>query len=133
MQYPNNQSFLKTHLNNLLEIRPDFSEQEILAALEKVGLQKFIDQSPNGTGTNLSSTKLGIILVSGNDYNWHRASLSLGNLILMDEPTEGLDTAGAAVFYDYLNDCIEAQKTVVVSSFARPRDYKRCRYLNKFR
>ena len=34
----------------------------------------------------------------------------------MDEPTEGLDTAGAAVFYDYLNDCIEAQKTVVVFS-----------------
>ena len=34
----------------------------------------------------------------------------------MDEPTEGLDTAGATVFYDYLNDCIEAQKTVVVFS-----------------
>ena len=46
-------------MNNLLEIRPDFSEQEILAALEKVGLQKFIDQSPNGVATNLSSNKLG--------------------------------------------------------------------------
>ena len=34
----------------------------------------------------------------------------------MDEPTEGLDTGGATVFYHYLNDCIEAQKTVVVFS-----------------
>ena len=45
-----------------------------------------------------------------------RASLSSGNLILMDEPTEGLDKAGAKIFYDYLNNCMALQKTVVVLS-----------------
>ena len=108
--------FDDTILNNLLKIRPDFSEQEILAALKKVGLQKFIDQSPNGIATDLSSNKLGYNLGFKKRLALARASLSLGNLILMDEPTEGLDTGGATVFYDYLNDCIEAQKTVVVFS-----------------
>ena len=108
--------FEDTILNNLSEISPDLSEQEILTALEKVGLQKFIDQSPNGVATNLSSDKLRYNLGFRKRLALARASLSSGNLILMDEPTEGLDKSGAEIFYNYLNDCIGAQKTVVVFS-----------------
>ena len=92
------------------------NEKEIFDALEKVGLQKFIDQSPNGVATNLSSDKLKYNLGFRKRLALARASLSSGNLILMDEPTEGLDKAGAKIFYDYLNECIGAQKTVVVLS-----------------
>ena len=35
---------------------------------------------------------------------------------MMDEPTEGLDSDGAKVFYEYLNLCIDRKKTVVVLS-----------------
>ena len=34
----------------------------------------------------------------------------------MDEPTEGLDGVGARIFYDFLNDQIKNNKTVVVLS-----------------
>ncbi len=108
--------FEDTILNNLMEVNPDLNEKEILVALEKVGLQKFINQSPNGVATNLSSDKLKYNLGFRKRLALARASLSSGNLILMDEPTEGLDKAGAKIFYDYLNDCIGAQKTVVVLS-----------------
>ena len=90
--------------------------QKILDALEKVGLQKFINQSPNGVSTNLSSDKLKYNLGFRKRLALARATLSSGNLILMDEPTEGLDKAGAEIFYDYLNECIGAQKTVIVLS-----------------
>ncbi len=108
--------FEDTILNNLLEVNPDLNEKEILDALEKVGLQKFINKSPNGVATNLSSDKLKYNLGFRKRLALARASLSSGNLILMDEPTEGLDKVGAKIFYDYLNDCIGAQKTVVVLS-----------------
>ena len=108
--------FDDTILNNLLEVSSDLSEREILLAIEKVGLQKFIDQSPHGVATNLSSNRLKYNLGFKKRLALARASLSSGNLILMDEPTEGLDKAGAQVFYDYLNECMGAQKTVVVFS-----------------
>ena len=60
--------FEDTILNNLL-ICPDFSEQEILAALEKVGLQNLLIRA-QGVATDLSSNKLGIIWFR-NDWHWH--------------------------------------------------------------
>ena len=108
--------FDDTILNNLLNINPNLSDLDILSALENVGLKKFVDQSQNGVKTDLSANNLKYNLGFRKRLALARASLSFGNLILMDEPTEGLDKAGAKIFYDYLNNCMALQKTVVVLS-----------------
>jgi ATP-binding cassette subfamily C protein LapB len=92
------------------------SEGEIREALASVGLGKFVDESPEGLDTTLGNP--------GNKFNLGfrkrlalaRASLTNGKLVIMDEPTEGLDATGSQLFYGYLNKAIKSAKTVVVLS-----------------
>ena len=108
--------FNDTIYNNLLSVNSNASSIDISKALSDVGLMSFINQTEDGLDTNLNSNKGQYNLGFRKRLALARASLSKGAIILMDEPTEGLDTAGAKIFYDFLNGSIADRKTVIVLS-----------------
>ena len=108
--------FNDTIYNNLLSVNSNASSIDISKALSDVGLMSFINQTKDGLDTNLNSNKGQYNLGFRKRLALARASLSKGAIILMDEPTEGLDTAGAKIFYDFLNGSIVDRKTVIVLS-----------------
>ena len=108
--------FHDTIYNNLLSVNSNASSIDISKALSDVGLMSFINQTEDGLDTNLNSNKGQYNLGFRKRLALARASLSKGAIILMDEPTEGLDTAGAKIFYDFLNGSIVDRKTVIVLS-----------------
>jgi ATP-binding cassette subfamily C protein LapB len=108
--------FNDTIYNNLLSVNSNASSIEISKALSDVGLMSFINQSEDGLDTELNSNKGQYNLGFRKRLALARASLNKGAVILMDEPTEGLDAAGAKIFYDFLNVSIADRKTVIVLS-----------------
>ena len=102
--------------NNLAFANSNASSLEINEALDNVGLMGFINQTEDGLNTMLSSNKGQHNLGFRKRLALARASLNKGTIILMDEPTEGLDTAGAKLFYSFLNKSISERKTVIVLS-----------------
>ena len=102
--------------NNLLCVNSNASSIEISKALGDAGLMAFINQTEAGLDTNLNANKAKFNLGFRKRLALARASLNNGAVILMDEPTEGLDAAGAKLFYNFLNDSITKRKTVIVLS-----------------
>ena len=70
---------------------PEYSSDEVLAALEKAGLQKFVHNLPDGLQTPLQE---GGVRLSGGEAQrvvLARAFLKNAPFLVMDEPTAHLD------------------------------------------
>ncbi|HCS38176.1 MAG TPA: thiol reductant ABC exporter subunit CydD [Anaerolineaceae bacterium] len=78
-------------LENVRLHNPDYSQDEVLAALEKAGLQKFVHNLPDGLQTPLQE---GGVRLSGGEAQrvvLARAFLRNAPFLVMDEPTAHLD------------------------------------------
>lgn len=86
------QLFAATIKENLLIAKPDASHAELNAAIEAAGLQAFIRQLPNGIDTWVGES--GVKVSGGEARRIALARLYLKNapILILDEPTEGLDS-----------------------------------------
>jgi len=86
------QLFAATIKENLLIAKPDASHSELNAATEAAGLQAFIRQLPNGIDTWVGES--GVKVSGGEARRIALARLYLKNapILILDEPTEGLDS-----------------------------------------
>jgi len=86
------QLFAATIKENLLIAKPDASHSELNAAIEAAGLQAFIRQLPNGIDTWVGES--GVKVSGGEARRIALARLYLKNapILILDEPTEGLDS-----------------------------------------
>jgi ATP-binding cassette subfamily C protein LapB len=99
---------------SLLDARPDASPERIDACLTQAGLRALIDRHPLGLDQPLGDG--GRTLAPGlrRRLALARALLVDGPLVLLDEPSEGLDREGAELVYAQLIALARRGKTLVV-------------------
>jgi ATP-binding cassette subfamily C protein LapB len=111
--------FTGTLKDNILLNNNRLSSAQINHILEQSDLKNHMDTSPKGLNTlihqNGQTTPLGIrrrLAIA-------RSLVTNGRLVIFDEPTEGLDTAGQQAVYHLLNQFTEKGKTIIVFSHDR--------------
>lgn len=108
--------FEGTIRENLLSVNQSITDNDIISTIENFDLYKYLGKTENGIDTtidfNTSKFSLGIKKRLG----LARASLTNGSIIIFDEPTEGLDREGAKIYYKYLNEAKQKNKTIIILS-----------------
>lgn len=118
--------FSTTVRDNLLVARGDCTDGELLDALERVGLRRWVDTLPDGLSTVLIHGAQAVSAGQRRRLLLARALLSPADIVLLDEPTEHLDIEDAESVLDALLDSASglfgADRTVVVATHQRPAD-----------
>ncbi len=92
-------------------------EQEIIdQILRDADLKNYIDTSPKGLETNIQQNGQTLPFGIRKRLAIARSLVNDGKLVIFDEPTEGLDTAGRHAVYNMLNVYAKNGKTIVVFS-----------------
>ena len=105
--------FSATLRDNLLLARPDASDAELSAVLEQTGLSKLLEDSGLNSwlgegGRQLSGGELRRLAIA-------RALLHDAPLMLLDEPTEGLDATTESQILDLLAELMRDKTVLMVT------------------
>ena len=101
---------------NLLTNGADISEEELLAILQRVGLKQFLDESPAGLETSLAGGGRSLALGIRRRIALARGLITKGQLVVIDEPTEGMDQAGRVVMGQVVSELAQEGRTLIVCS-----------------
>ncbi|MDO9712725.1 ATP-binding cassette domain-containing protein [Paracraurococcus lichenis] len=108
--------FEGTLRDNMLAARPGAGASALRGALEGAGIARFVDTHPKGLelpllsgGTNLSPGVRRQMALA-------RALLVDGQIVVLDEPTEGLDRTAAEALYRCLIDLGRCGRTMIIVS-----------------
>lgn len=116
--------FATTVRDNLLVARGDCPDDELVAALHKVGLGGWLAGLPEGLSTVLTSGAQAVSAGQRRRLLLARAVISPTRIVLLDEPTEHLDAADAELVLRDLLDpnprLIPPERTVVVATHHLP-------------
>jgi len=114
---PQEPSFLNGSIrDNLMAGNPDLDDGALNALTRAAGLKSFIDQSPEGFDTPLTANGANLSLGVRRRLALARALATDGMLVVIDDPTEGLDTEGAQLVIDAMNKLSGRGRTIVVFS-----------------
>lgn len=102
--------------DNILMPNPTLEDKDLEGILEKVGLKMFLDQSEKGLDTIITNHGLNLSLGIRRRIALARALVNDGQIILFDEPTEGMDPWGCSVIYAMMNEFIKLGKTTIAIS-----------------
>lgn len=120
--------FATTVRDNLLVVRGDCADAELIASLGAVGLGGWLASLPDGLSTVLADGAQAISAGQRRRLLLARAVLSPARILLLDEPIEHLDAPDAdLVLRDLLGGgpgLVSAQKTVVVGIHQLPKDIR---------
>ena len=105
-----------TWAGNLRMVAPDASDEQLLAALEKVGLAELVRQRPLGLDTPISEGGGGLSGGQARRLAAARLFMARYSLILMDEPTAGLDSGSESFLLDAINALKNRGATIIIAS-----------------
>ncbi len=105
-----------TIADNLTTSNPDIDPGELNRLVAAAGLKAFIDQSAEGLGTPVVNNGANLSLGIRRRLALARALATDGRLMVVDEPTEGLDTEGAQAVVAAMNDFVKRGHTVLAFS-----------------
>jgi ATP-binding cassette, subfamily C, bacterial CydC len=116
--------FATTVRDNLLVARGDCGDDEIVDALDRVGLHRWRSGLPDGLATVLIGGAQAVSAGQRRRLLLARALLSPAEIVLLDEPTEHLDIDDAepmlAALLDPAGGLFGRDRTVVVATHQRP-------------
>ena len=114
---PQEPGFLNATIrDNLLAGNPDLDDGALNDLALDAGLKSFIDQSPEGFDTPLTANGANLSLGVRRRLALARALATDGMLVVIDDPTEGLDTEGAQLVIETINKLAKRGRTIVVFS-----------------
>jgi ATP-binding cassette subfamily C protein LapB len=114
---PQEPGFLNATIrDNLLAGTPDLDDGALNDLAHAAGLKSFIDQSPEGFDTPLTANGANLSLGVRRRLALARALATDGMLVVIDDPTEGLDTEGAQLVMETINKLAKRGRTIVVFS-----------------
>ena len=120
--------FATTVRDNLLVARGDCADDELVAALDAVGLGDWLAGLPEGLSTVLTGGAHAVSAGQRRRLLLARAVISPARIVLLDEPTEHLDTIDAErVLADLLAPAswlLTAERTVVVATHHMPTGFR---------
>lgn len=108
--------FNGTMRENIACLAPETDDESLMKTINTVGLTPLIEESPDGLDTTLHSGARHLSLGVRRRLALCRAMAGGGQLYILDEPTEGLDTAGRQAIAAILNMMIEKKATLVIMS-----------------
>ncbi|MEZ0363243.1 thiol reductant ABC exporter subunit CydC [Mycobacterium sp. pUA109] len=125
--------FATTVRDNLLVARGDCTDDELITALDRVGLGPWLTGLPDGLATVLSGGAHALSAGQRRRLLLARALIAPARIVLLDEPTEHLDASDADVLLRALlapgGGLFAADRTVVVATHHLPSDV-RCQHLS---
>ena len=101
---------------NLMTVNPELDEPKLLQVVERAGLKRFLDESPQGLETPLINGGVNLALGVRRRLALARALTSGGMLAIFDEPAEGLDAEGIGTIFKAMNEISNSGRTLVVCS-----------------
>lgn len=117
MYLPQEVSFFDGSLReNLTCLNSDVTEEAIVEMIRKLHLGSFLEASPDGLDMSLPGGGRHLSLGVRRRLALCRALLGGGQLIILDEPTEGLDTAGCQAVTAILNEKMKEGATIIIMS-----------------
>jgi ATP-binding cassette subfamily C protein CydC len=120
--------FATTVRDNLLVARGDCGDDELLEALQRVGLGHWLAGLPDGLATVLTGGAQGLSAGQRRRLLLARAVISPARILLLDEPTEHLDAVDAEVLLRELlspdSGLMTPARTVVVATHQLPNDIR---------
>jgi ABC-type multidrug transport system fused ATPase/permease subunit len=107
--------FTGTIADNIAYGRPEASREEIVEAARKANAHEFIEQMPDGYDSELNER-------GGNLSGGQRQRLAIARsfiretpILILDEPTTGLDAESTQLVVDALEKLIQGKTTIIIS------------------
>ncbi len=114
---PQEPKFLNGTLrDNITMANPDMDQAAINDVVDRAGLRLYVDQSTDGLDTAVVHNGASLSLGIRRRLALARALATDGMLMIIDEPTEGLDAEGAGHVIDAMNDMAKRGRTVLAFS-----------------
>lgn len=102
--------------DNLTMANPDLPEARLNALIRACGLRRWLDLSEKGLDAPMNDGGRDLPLGIRRRMAWVRALAGEGPLLLLDEPTEGLDAEGVQAVYALLGELHREGRTIVAVS-----------------
>lgn len=99
---------------NLTVVHPEVGDGVLLALCRELALGEFIDASPEGLQTPIRNNGLTLPVGIRRRLALVRALVGESRLVVLDDPTEGLDVAGGRAVASLLNRLVREGRTIVV-------------------
>jgi ATP-binding cassette, subfamily C, bacterial LapB len=114
---PQEPGFLNATLQeNLVVNAPDTEIGRLNQIIDATGLRKFLDETPNGFETRITDNGRKLAVGIRRRLALARALTTGGKLVVLDEPTEGMDKAGGTVVSTVLSSLKKQGHTLIVTS-----------------
>ena len=100
---------------NVLDGRPDATDEEIIAALKQAQLWNYVESMPQGVHTPIGEAGTEISGGQAQRLSIARAFLKNSDLVLLDEPTSALDTQTENDLQAVLKTLLQGKSALIVS------------------
>ena len=121
MYFPQEPDFFDGSIReNFLTYKADVTDDEIRKLFKSVGLSEFIDKTVGGLDQIINNSSVNLSLGIRRRIALARALMSDGKVVILDEPTVGIDALGISKVYEIMNEISSKNKTMIV--FSRDRE-----------
>src|SRR5438309_6476800 len=107
--------FRATVAQNIAYGKPEATEEEIVRAAKLANADEFIDRMPEGYDTMIGER--GVTLSGGQRQRITIARAIIRNapILILDEPSAGLDSASEKLVFDALGNLLEGRTSIVIA------------------
>ena len=105
---------------NLLIARPEADDDALWAVLTAAGIEPLVRAQPNGLDTLVGEGGRTVSAGQARRLCLARVLLSPARILLLDEPTTGLDRAAEVAFFETLHQAAQGRTVIVVTHAAIP-------------